>query len=394
MPKDKMPKDEMPKDKVIDPEARAAAWLQAWDAQGAHRTGTAGDAAGADWLAAEASALGAEVAVEEFLFDRLDPVAAYLEIDGKRIEGVPVFDAPATSAAGVAGALGGEIEVVELPPRAVYSGEFQRLRRAGGHRALVVICRGDAPGPGLINAEDFPAPYGAPAIHVSSEARDAVLAAAHDRRPARLVSHSRHSPAHAVNIVVTLKGSDAGRPPLVVMTPRSSWWQSTAERGGGLVCWLESLRALIAVPPGRGVVLTANSGHELGHLGLDDFVARRPGWDRPGGAATGVDWVHYGANLGAVGSWLSLVSNTDDLRRLGLAALTGAGQPPDDIPPPTLGPSGETRDIHRAGGRYLTLVGSNRLFHLPQDRWPHAVDVPAIARIAAAAAQIVVALSR
>jgi hypothetical protein len=56
-------------------------------------------------------------------------------------------------------------------------------------------------------------------------------------------------------------------------------------------------------------------------------------------------------------------------------------------------PSGETRDIHRAGGRYLTLVGSNRWFHLPQDRWPHSVDVPAITRIAAASAQIVLALS-
>jgi hypothetical protein len=33
------------------------------------------------------------------------------------------------------------------------------------------------------------------------------------------------------------------------------------------------------------------------------------------------------------------------------------------------------------------------LFHLPQDRWPHAVDVPAIARIASASAQMVLALS-
>jgi hypothetical protein len=100
------------------------------------------------------------------------------------------------------------------------------------------------------------------------------------------------------------------------------------------------------------------------------------------------------ANLGAAGSWLTLMSNTDDLRALGLTELTGAGQPPDDIPPKTLTPSGETRDIHRADGRYLTLVGSNRLFHLPQDRWPHAVDVPAVARIAAAAARMVLRLAR
>jgi len=378
---------------LIEAEVRAAAWLQAWDTQGLHRTGTTGDALGADWLAAEAKALGADVAIEDFALDRLDPVAAYLEVAGERIDAVPVFDAPATDADGIVGTLGADIAAVELAPRAIYSGDFQRLRRSGGHRGLVVICQGDAPGLGLINAEDFRAPYGTPAIHVSSTARDTIFAAMARGDTARLVSHSRRSPARAVNIVVTFRGRDCGKPPLVVMTPRSSWWQSTAERGGGLVCWLESLRALIGDQRlnslGRDVVVTANSGHELGHLGLDDFVARRPDWDQPGGA----DWVHYGANLGAAGSWLSLVSNTGDLRALGLAELARAGEPPDDIPPPTLVPSGETRDIHRAGGRYLTLVGTNRLFHLPQDRWPHAVDVSAVARIATAAAAIVKALA-
>ena len=64
------------------------------------------------------------------------------------------------------------------------------------------------------------------------------------------------------------------------------------------------------------------------------------------------------------------------------------------IAPTTAVPSGETRDIHRAGGDYVTLVGSNPLFHLPQDRWPDALDPAAIADIAAAAARLVVALTR
>jgi hypothetical protein len=42
---------------------RAAGWLAAWDGQGIHRTATAGDDAGADWLAREAAALGAAVAI-------------------------------------------------------------------------------------------------------------------------------------------------------------------------------------------------------------------------------------------------------------------------------------------------------------------------------------------
>src|SRR6185437_9284844 len=109
-------------------------------------------------------------------------------------------------------------------------------------------------------------------------------------------------PAFAHNVVATLPGRGS---PVVVMTPRSSWWQSTAERGGGIVCWLETLRSLLAEKPSRPVVFTANTGHELGHLGLDDFIARRPGWDRRA-AEGGAIWVHYGANIGASEGALSL----------------------------------------------------------------------------------------
>jgi hypothetical protein len=388
----------LPLSDFAEAQARAAKWLAAWDEQGIHRTGMAGDLAGAEWLGREALALGAEVWIEEFALDRLDPIGCFLEFGVRQIVAVPVFDAPATDPAGVTGYLGAigsdaEIGVAELSPRAVYTGEFERIRRDGHHRALIVLCAGDRPGMGLLNAEQFRHPYGAPAVHVSSADRPAVFEAIAQRRPARLVSTSKRTAATARNIVVHLPGTRRDGPPLVVMTPRSSWWQSTAERGGGVVCWLESLRALIAAPPACDVVFTANSGHELGHLGLDDFVARRPGWDRPA-AEGGASWVHYGANIGAAGGQLSLVSPQDELRELGITELTQAGQPPDIVAPKSLVPSGETRDIHRAGGRYLTLVGSNPFFHLPQDRWPHSVDAGAVARIAAATARLSLRLTR
>ncbi len=378
--------------------ARAEAWLAAWDGHGDHRTATAGDAAGAAWLAGEAAALGATPRFEDFRLDRLDPAAAYLELAGHRIGGVPAFDAPASDAEGIAGRLAlpggeGDIVVAELSPHAVYSGEYQALRRRAGQRGFAILCAGDAPGMALLNAEQFREPYGAPTIHLASEARGPLLEAAGSGAPARLVAHSRRTRAAARNVVVTIRGRDPARTPLVVMTPRSSWWQSTAERGGGIVCWLESLRALLAEPPACTVVLAATSGHELGHLGLDDFVARRPGWDRPPDQG-GARWVHYGANIGAAGGRLSLMAPDDALRALAAAELARAGRAPDRVAPKDQVPSGETRDIHRAGGAYLTLVGTNRLFHLPQDRWPHAVDAAAIARIAAAAARIAAALAR
>ncbi len=357
---------------------QASEWLQAWDSQSPHRTGTVGDHAGADWIAAEARALGATVTEEAFTLDRLDPGDCYLQIGDTRIPGVPVFDAPATPG------ITGRIAIVSLAPSAVYTGEYRRLRQTAAHDALVIVCSGTHPGLGLLNAEQFNHPYGAPSIHVDTGS------VTPDGRTARLVSDSTRTRTTARNIVVTLKGRNPTRKPVVVMTPRSSWWQSTAERGGGIVCWLETLRALLADPPACDVILTANSGHELGHLGLDDFCARRPGWDQPGGAT----WVHYGANIGASEGALSVVSADDSLRDAMRDALAAAGRPPDTMAPKTLVPSGETRDIHRAGGRYVTLVGTNPWFHLPSDRYPLTVDVPAIARIATAAASMVVGLTR
>ena len=381
-----------------DGRVRAAAWLEAWDCQGLHRTGTAGDAAGAEWLMREAAKLGAAPYCEEFPLSRLDPVAAYLEIEGETIAGVPVFDAPATGDEGIVGALGAvggdaAIGVAELSPQAVYTPAYRETRRTARHDALVIVCRGAQPGLGLLNAEEFREPYGAPAIHLQSEAREKVFAAAARGAHARFVAASRRTAAKACNVVVRHAGCDLSRRTVVVMTPRSSWWQSTAERGGGLVCWLETLRALLADPPGCEVVFTANSGHELGHLGLDAFLAGRSGWERPT-AEGGALWVHYGANLGAAGGSLSVVSARVDLCSQAAAELARHDRPPGHAAPVTAAPSGETRDIHRAGGDYLTLVGTNPFFHLPQDRWPDAVDPPAVADIAAAAARLVVALTR
>jgi hypothetical protein len=386
---------------------RAASWLATWDSHGNHRTATEGDDDGAEWLASEVNSLGGDVAVEEFAVERLDPIAAYLDLGGERIPAIPAFDAPATDRDGVGGRLGlvgsdAEIAVAELPPHSVYSGEYERLRREGGHqgahRAFAILCAGQSPGMALLNAELFREPFGMPTIHVSSAARERVLAAAAQRRPARLIAESRRTAATARNIVVSLdppgyRGKHRGAlSPLVVMTPRSSWWQSTAERCGGIVCWLETLRAVLAVGPTRPVVFTANTGHELGHLGLDDFIVRRPGWGWKA-AERGALWVHYGANIGASGGALSVVSPDAELRELASAELARAGQT-HALAPRELVPSGETRDIHRAGGRYLTLVGTNKVFHLPQDRWPDAVDVAAIARTAAAASRIGVALAQ
>jgi hypothetical protein len=377
-------------------ERRTVEWLKAWDAQGFHRTGTAGDEAGAAWLAREAAAIAGPVTSETFRLERIDTRAAYVEFDGERIAGETLFEAPPTGPEGVSGLAGdergpGPIAVSPLSPSAVYSPDFAVMRGRSPHRAQVIITMGLAPGLALLNAEAFRTPFGPPAVQISSVEKDRVMAALARRAEFRVVTDYVRTRVEARNIVVTIPGRDRSRPPVVVMTPRSSWWQSTAERGGGIVCWLETLRAVKAAGPACDVVFTANSGHELGHIGLDDFVARRPDWE------TRATWIHYGANIGAAGSKLTILSNQDDLRALAAGHLKAAGKPPDAFGEKTVVPSGETKDIHRKGGRYLTLVAppaSSRLFHLPQDRWPDAVEVDVIGRVADGMGKAVVALTR
>ena len=313
--------------------------------------------------------------VEEFALDRLDPVAAFLEIDGARIAAVPVFDAPSTDCGGIGGRLGpvggdAEIAVAELSPQAVYSGEYERLRRTGGHRGFVVVCAGQSPGMGLLNAEKFRAAVrhaGDPCVERGARPR-AGRGGASAPGPARLAraGDTRDRPQHGR---LARRRRTRGR--------RAARRHDAAQLMVAIDLRARRRHRLLARKPARAargaararpVVFTANSGHELGHLGLDDFVARRPGWDRTaeqGGAL----WVHYGANIGAAGGSLSLVSPDAELREHGGAELVHVGQP-HTLAPKELVPSGETRDIHRAGGRYLTLVGTNPLFHLPQDRWP------------------------
>ena len=365
-------------------------WLAAWDGQGIHRTGTVGDEASADWLAGVAGALGASVTQQQFALDRIDAVEGFVTFEGTTIEGIALFDAPDGAAEGKAGPIGqaaATIGVGEVDPRAVYSGEFRAMREAAPHAALVLATVSEAPGLALLNAELFPAQYGPPILQVASDCASVLADAARRGVSMRVTIRRDRRRVQARNVLATVRGSDPGAAPLVVMTPRSSWWTSTAERGGGLVCWLACLKAIVAAQPVRDVVFTANSGHELGHLGLQAFIHDRPGWEQ---RAT---WLHWGANIGAAAGRLSVMSSDDDLRQAMSEALTAAGQAHVEAPVGAV-PSGETRDVHHAGGRYITLVGSNKLFHLPQDRLPRAVDTAAVGRAATAAARIAAAFSR
>jgi hypothetical protein len=141
--------------------------------------------------------------------------------------------------------------------------------------------------------------------------------------------------------------------------------------------------------PVRDVLFLASSGHELGHLGLDAFIARRGGLVP---AATA--WIHLGANIGAAqGPGNNLQASDDAMEAMLAAAMAKAGLAIDRRHPRGAVPRGEAENVHRGGGRYISIIGNNDLFHNLSDRGPGAIDLNVIERFANAFAIVVVSLA-
>lgn len=174
-----------------------------------------------------------------------------------------------------------------------------------------------------------------------------------------------------------IAGSDTGLAPLVVTTPRSGWWECASERGGGLACWLEAIRTLAAAAPARDFLFAAFSGHEIGFLGIDAYLASRPDLTKRAHA-----WIHLGANIGAPLQPNQVHVSDAPLEDSIIAALRKEGLRIDHKAESGSVPRGEAGTVHRGGARYLALVCGTEVFHNTADRWPDAVDVTMVARYA------------
>ena len=364
---------------ILDAIARRATdAVRTYSGEGHHRTATAVDRTSADALLARARATGATASLEPFDLSRVDPVAAFAQIPSQRIEGLPMFDGAFTSADGVSGALGPidsdrPIAWTRIAPNG--EAALRRMRQGSRHAAIVAVTMGGKPGLCPVNAGWFSEPFGPPVLQVSSEHLAAFENASSSGVEARIVAHASRQRAQAFNVVTEILGADPTLPPVCVMTPRSGWHANASERGGGLVCWLETMRAIAARGPAeagrhvrgeeagrqvrrggdRGLLRTvkfiASSGHELGHLGLHDYLVRNPKL-----AHDAYVWVHFGAI------------------RQSQASQVG----------------GEAATIKEKDGRFISFIGRNDWFHNPRDLFPAAVDIPAIARFARAVSDLTV----
>lgn len=243
-------------------------------------------------------------------------------------------------------------------------------------------------GVATLNAEHFSQPFGPPVLQLANDHWDILQQAVKNHRSVKLTVHCERVTSEAMNVAARIKGSDADQPALVIMTPRSGWWQCASERGGGTACFLEMMRAIQS--PVRDVLFTANTGHELGHLGLDRYLQRNHSLVK-----NALLWVHLGANFGAAFEpGVRLQYSDQQARTLTEKFLDQSGVRAAVETPIQQRPYGEARNIYDGGGRFISILGSNGLFHHPLDTWPKAVNLSVTSKWIQAFAHLGVALSR
>jgi hypothetical protein len=370
-------------------EQRVARVIQAFDAQGNHRTGTKVDNASAEWLADEVRQLGAEPSLEPFTLNRIDPQSSFVRIADRRIEGVPVFDAGFTGAEGVHGRLGPlgsdvEIGLAETEPYKLaepgieYRSQVSEARRSR-HKALVVLTRGSRPGLFLMNASAFSKPFGPPMLQVSGAESNWLNQQAQSRTEATLVAQVRRTTAQAFNVTVKIAGSNPTLAPLVLMAPRSGWWQCASEQGSRLACWLEAMRVLAGGKPARDCFFVALSGHELDLLGMETYIKLRPDLIRRAHV-----WIFFGSDIGAPQQPNLIHASDDVLEQWTVAAMEKEGLTVNGKARHDSQARGEAGIVKRGGGRFVTVACGSDVYHSVADRWPEAVDVAALTRYAKA----------
>jgi len=211
---------------------------------------------------------------------RTNVVAAYLECADVRIDGLLMFDSPACAAFSgtlCAGGGTGDIGLVEFPSNAasIKGQPLEQLRRSTNHAALVVATRVTDDSLAPINAQFYNTPFGPPVLQVAGMHYAWLMEQAGKGAAAHFVSRYTRQTVDSFNVDARVT-CGASSPPIVVVTPRTSWWESTAERAGGIVAWLAAVHAAAELTCDtrlkRDVLAWATCGHELGHLGLQELT--------------------------------------------------------------------------------------------------------------------------
>ncbi|MFX1521200.1 MAG: hypothetical protein ACFFCD_14905 [Promethearchaeota archaeon] len=374
--------------KIYELKERIIKIIKEYDDQGIHRTGTNVDNNSAQWLANEIEKLGLKPKLEGFQFKNIEIDEASLEINNNKIDGLPLYDSTLPGEEIIKGKLGTLKEEYKIGISRVNNETIRRynkLRRSNKHLGLIFITEGRTPGLSLINAEFFQESFGPPTLQISSEYWSWITS--NIGKEAILTFKIKKVDSEAFNIVTRLNCEYNNLNPMVIMTPRSGWWNCASERAGGIAIFLEIMRDFCINKLKRDVIFLATSGHELGHLGLFHYLKRNPSLLEFASC-----WLHLGANLAAspqrdnnnrVIPTIMIQSSNSEIESLSLKVLKNSKITPKLSIPGERRPWGEVKNIFEGGGQYFSIIDTyNQYFHHPDDKWPSAVNINKTVEIA------------
>ena len=355
-----------------------------WDSIKLHRTGTEGDNKTAYWLADEINKCGLTAEVDSFNFIKRTPGRCEVTNGTHTAIGLPMFDGGSTSSNGIKG-LHGSLNIDDVIAITKYGSSandessinLNEAREKNKHPAIVAIADvyPNIPGLAVLNAESYRKPFGPPVLQVATQEGEWLMRLKADEKISVSVELLDEK-SDAINVQTKIVGKNQSLSPLVVMTPKSGWWTCTSERGGGITIWLNAMRYLSKIQPYRSVIFTANTGHELSHLGLDHFLKKNPSLVKNAFA-----WVHLGANFAAKAGHVLWQASTKEYIEKGLGQLEDLHFDEISSWPVSSRPLGEARNIYDGGGQFISLLGSNPLFHHPKDIWPDSIDIEKLIKL-------------
>lgn len=359
-----------------------------YDAMGVHRLGAPGAEDALDWIAGELEAAGLDVTTQEFSVDRqYDFDSGTLTFKSISIPVMPHWWPPQDSATFERTALivtdnraNDEFLLLELPyDQGAYLSAAQKdaITRASACKpsAILLCIRHPSHEIFIYNVSQDDPCWPQPVILIPEKHISFLrsVAATEEMASVRIRGEWRRK-LPARNIIARTP-TRSGKP-IVISTPVTSWFTSTGERAPGIACFLALARQALSRWKRHDITFVATSGHEVGHGGMEHFIAH----EAPPPADTHA-WVHLGASLACHfcasfdGDWraheapepqkrFALASDAladvvaRHLSPLGGTLVTGA---PAAI--------GELRDVYKAGyQRFVGMVGLQQLFHTPADR--------------------------
>ena len=355
-----------------------------WDSIKLHRTGTEGDNETAYWLVDEIKKCGLTAEVDKFNFIKRTPGKCEVTNGTNNAIGLPMFDGGSTAFDGIKGPHGSlnNDDVIAITQYSSSANDessinLNKARAKNKHPAIVAIAdvSPNIPGLAVLNAESYRKPFGPPVLQVATQEGEWLMKLKADEKISVSVELIDEE-SEGLNVQTKIEGKDQSLSPLVVMTPKSGWWTCTSERGGGITIWLNAMRYLSKIKPNRNVIFTANTGHELSHLGLDHFLEKN--------SSLVIDafvWVHLGANFAAKSGQVLWQASSDEYMEKGLEQLKALNLDEITSWPVLSRPLGEARNIYDGGGKFISLLGSNPLFHHPKDIWPDSIDMEKLIKL-------------